>query len=170
MHKSWAGVALAGMVVLSSPAIAQKNGDNPATQEIKPPPFDAQKVLRFKADPKSAMSFGIDPATITKGADGEVRYVVVAQSPSGSVTAMYEGLRCNSEQFMTYARANGSEGWKPLATPEWRSIFDIKVPGLYPKFLNYFVCNPDHDVGSVADIVYALKSGTNRTRLLHGLD
>ena len=41
-----------------------------------------------------AVKLGVDPETLRITPDGIVRYVMVAQSPSGTVNATYEGIRC----------------------------------------------------------------------------
>ena len=74
--------------------------------------------------PRATLRFGIDPASITVGKDGIVRYVVVASSPTGAVNALYEGIRCNTAEVKVYARHNPDSGWVPVATSEWMALHD----------------------------------------------
>ena len=56
--------------------------------------------------------------------DGIVRYVVVAQSPSGTVYATYEGIRCLTAEVKVYARYTSSKVWSMISKPEWKSLRD----------------------------------------------
>ncbi len=68
----------------------------------------------------SVLRWGVDPASISVGTDGVVRYVVVAQSDSGTVNAIYEGLRCNTAESTVYARHSGGQ-WAPAPDREWKA-------------------------------------------------
>lgn len=115
-------------------AFAQTNYPEPpewVEAETPPPPaFQLDKLVQVDVDSRGSLRYGIDPATVSIGKDGVVRYVMVAHSPSGAMTAMYEGLRCNTGDFKLYARYNDGR-WTAVASPEWQSIFDatrLKYP------------------------------------------
>lgn len=71
----------------------------------------------------SALRWGVDPASISVGADGIVRYVVVATSDSGAVNAFYEGLRCSHAEVKVYARYATGSGWNPARDAQWRPVY-----------------------------------------------
>jgi hypothetical protein len=71
-----------------------------------------------------SLKIGVDPATVSVGDDGVVRYVVVMRNAAGSVTAAYEGVRCTTDEVKTYARSNGMGGWTTVADPQWKSLTD----------------------------------------------
>ena len=56
------------------------------------------------------------------GEDGVVRYVAVMSNATGTVNAVYEGIRCASDQVKTYARAGASGEWSVIAEPVWRDV------------------------------------------------
>ncbi|MDM7456081.1 MAG: CNP1-like family protein, partial [Tepidimonas sp.] len=60
----------------------------------------------------------------TLGPDGVIRYVIVAQSASGTLNAWYEGLRCATAQVKTYAHWNpGPPGqWRANPSAQWRDL------------------------------------------------
>jgi len=105
--------------------------DAPAWQEdavTAAPAFDTARLVRFQLSTASELVYGIDPATLTVGQDGVIRYVMVARSPSGAVNALYDGLRCKTAEVKTYARwtpgADAQGGsWRPVEGAEWRSIY-----------------------------------------------
>ena len=101
--------------------------ENPDWKEIDvppPPSFNKDKLIPIEMPAYVALRFGVDPATLTVTNDGVVRYVMVASGSGGSVNAMYEGIRCASGEFKTYARISSSGQWVPLKDPQWRPLND----------------------------------------------
>ncbi|MES2975843.1 MAG: CNP1-like family protein [Pseudomonadota bacterium] len=91
--------------------------------EAPPPPaFNASRLIPFEVSAGSGLKFGVDPSTLSIGKDGVLRYVVVAQSASGTINAMYEGIRCTTGEYKTYARYNPSGGWNRATDPKWEDM------------------------------------------------
>ncbi len=114
------------MATASLGAAAQLTPPDPDWKEADAPPppaFEVKRLVPFDVSVGSSLRYGIDPATITLGADGIVRYVVVARSATDAVNAMYEGLRCSTAEVRTYARYNASSGWNAVRDTDWRSLY-----------------------------------------------
>lgn len=91
--------------------------------ETPPPPaFDVSRLIPFEVSAGSGLKFGVDPATLSIGKDGVLRYVVVARSSSGTINAMYEGIRCSTGEYKTYARHNPGSGWNLTSNPQWENM------------------------------------------------
>lgn len=106
-------------------ASAQLSADNPdwKESEVPPPPaFDLKRLVTVDISARSQLKWGVDPDSIKIMPEGIVRYVVVAQSDSGVVNAMYEGIRCNKGEFRSYARHNSGSGWVKSSNSEWTSL------------------------------------------------
>lgn len=135
------------------------NPDQPDWNEsdVPPPPaFKMDALVSVDVDARGSLRYGVDPATLSIGKDGVVRYVMVAHSPSGAMTAMYEGIRCGTAEYKRYARFNDAR-WTAVATPEWRSMFD-STPVKYPLALaRQGGCDSKAPATSVDDIVRRLK-------------
>jgi hypothetical protein len=112
---------------LSGALGAQNSVDEPDWKESEvpvPPAFDVSKLVTFEVSAGSSLVYGVDPASIRiTPSDGVVRYVMVASSASGARNVMYEGLRCSTAEFKTYARYSADGRWSPVSNPEWRSLF-----------------------------------------------
>jgi hypothetical protein len=93
--------------------------ENPAPP---PPAFSKEKWVPIEMPPFVSLKVGVDPNTLTVGTDGVVRYVVVMVNASGSVNAVYEGLRCATDEVKTYARFSASGTWSPVREPVWRGV------------------------------------------------
>lgn len=109
--------AAAAQNIPADPSVDWKEAEAPP-----PPPVRTSGLIAVDVR-GSGLRFGVDPKSITVGTDGVVRYVVVATSSSGTVNAMYEGLRCSSGEVKVYARHNPDSGWVATRESEWVTVF-----------------------------------------------
>lgn len=117
--------AAAGLVLAAVASFAQMTTPlDPDWREIEvppPPPLRTERLIPLEL-PGMALQFGVDPASISVGEDGIVRYVVVARSPSGVINANYEGIHCQMANVKVYARHNADSGWVRTRDPQWVPI------------------------------------------------
>jgi hypothetical protein len=127
--------------------------------EVPPPPaFDVKKLVVFEVSPNSQLVYGVDPASIQiSSKDSLVRYVMVATSASGARNVMYEGIRCSTGEFKTYARYSSDGRWVPVSNPEWRSMFG-GIPSKHAfRFARAGACDSAAPAPSVDVLVARLK-------------
>lgn len=117
---------LLALTCLSAVTLAKANDEEKQWVEKAteaPKTFSIEKLQPFTVSQGSALTYGIDPETLTVGEDWVVRYVMVARSPSGALNVLYEGIRCQSSQVKTYARwDNNRSAWHSPSNPEWKSL------------------------------------------------
>lgn len=160
--KKFAGLWLAVSLCAAGTAWAQAGGDEAPWQEAEvpaPPAFDVARLVTLDVSPNSTMVYGVDPATIQISlSDSVVRYVMVARSPSGVTNVMYEGLRCTTGEFKTYARYLPEGRWQMLENPQWRSLYD-NMPSRHPlRFAKAGACDGSAPASSVRDVVSGMKN------------
>ncbi|OGA94771.1 MAG: hypothetical protein A3E79_09820 [Burkholderiales bacterium RIFCSPHIGHO2_12_FULL_61_11] len=155
---------LALLLGASCAAWAQPMADNPDWKESEvpqPPAFDIGKLMTFEVSPNSSLVYGVDPSTIRiSSSDSVVRYVVVARSASGASNAMYEGIRCATGEFKTYARYSPDGHWNPVAQPQWRSLFENMPSRHALRFARAGACDNAAPATSVDALVNRLKDPT----------
>ena len=154
-------LVVVGMLGLSFAASAQFNPDAMDWKEgeVPPPPaFDVGKLLVFDVSTGSSLVYGVDPATLRIGNDGIVRYVMVATSRSGARNVLYEGIRCSSGEFKTYARYSAEGVWRSVDNPEWRSMFGNMPSRHAVQFARTAACSNSAPTSSVEEIVRRLKT------------
>lgn len=142
-------------------ASAQLTDPDPDWKELQVPPPPALRTdgLVELDMPNSSLRFGVDPASVSVGSDGIVRYVVVARSTSGTVNAIYEGVRCSSGEVKVYARHNPDSGWVPARTAEWQPIHATRNSRYSLHVARNGACIGSGPAGSAQQIVRALRSG-----------
>jgi hypothetical protein len=146
----WAAAFIAG------PVCAQIFGEWAEGTVPPAPPVRTEALIPIDIQ-GSELKFGVDPASISVGKDGVVRYVFVATSRTGTVNAFYGGVHCSRATYRTYARHSPSQGWrgvemdwKPLNEDlEGRHAFQVARAG---------VCSGRVPGGSPSQIAHALKT------------
>jgi len=130
-----------------------------AEEQVELPAFPAPaNLLEFNVVQADGFRFFVDRTTVSIGKDRIVRYTLVARSPEGVQNVSYEGLRCATADYRTYAfgRADGSwsasrSGWRSLeapSAPRWRATL----------FQDYF-CPQSEPIRNAAEGVRALEQG-----------
>lgn len=120
-----------------------------------PPAFDFGKLITFSGAISSSLVYGVDPASVQiSSLDGVLRYVLVATSAGGGRNVLYEGIRCATGEFKTYARYSSDGRWNMVTNAEWRSMFD-NMPS---KHALYFAKAGGCDSGSAPPSASVLAS------------
>jgi hypothetical protein len=144
-------------------ATAQFIADDPDWKEteVPPPPvFDLKRLVQVDVSVRSQLKWAIDPATIViNKQDGVVRYVVVAQSDSGVVNAMYEGIRCNKAQHRLYARHNPGSGWVSATNSDWQALRGAARSGHPEALAKQGICEGAAPARSAQEAVRQLRIG-----------
>ncbi len=151
-------LALSACAALAqTPALTQEWTEDKA---MKPPAYSADKLLPIEMPAYVTLKVGVDPATISVGADDVVRYVVVMRNASGSINAAFEGIKCTDGEVKTYARASGAgSAWVSLEQPEWKSMTD-NLPSRHAYAIaKQGACNGRTAGGKPQDIIRTLQRG-----------
>jgi hypothetical protein len=94
----------------------------PREADVPPPPFpDRAKLIEFPLADAGGFRFFVDGSTLSVGKEGIVRYVLVAQSPSGVQNVTYEALRCAAAEYRIYASGQSDRTWVPSPTT-WQPL------------------------------------------------
>lgn len=161
--KRWLCLALAGSATL---AAAQQKGDWEIRQderdwkelELRLPPLPkGEGLIEFPVSAAASFRFFIDPASLSVGSDGVVRYTLVARSPTGAENASYEGIRCVSGSYKVYAYAQ-SGSWS-AARSDWKPIEPKSVQRWHQALRREYFCPFHVPISSVAEGLDALRQG-----------
>lgn len=91
-------------------------------------PRDADLVRLDSELVEGRYEYFIDRASISLGADKVLRYTVVLESKTGVRNIFYEGIRCATSEFRTYAYATQTGEFRPLTSKSWQKL---KTTGPY---------------------------------------
>ena len=66
--------------------------------------------------------YAMDAGSITYGANGAIRYILVVESSSGARNAYFEAMRCNPKAYRTYGYADASGAFRRSRKSEWIKV------------------------------------------------
>jgi len=95
---------------------------------------------------------------LTIGKDGVIRYWLVLKSKDGAVNAMYEGMRCETSQYKTYAFMVDRHRVRPMKHPRWQKLRRALGNNFRWELMNDYFCYYGHPK-PVEQIVKNLKAG-----------
>jgi hypothetical protein len=151
------------MAFAATCSVAQSvNGlDNPDWVEEQvpwPPAFSKNNLIPLDMPPHVSVKFGVDPESIAVAGDGVVRYVIVMSNATGNTNAVYEGIRCASDEVKTYGRLSASGQWSKLTNPSWKAVNDNMPSHHAQAFARQGGCQ-NHLATSKQEIITALRTG-----------
>ena len=91
----------------------------------------------------SDLEMFIDEPSLSIGEDGVVRYALLLRSPTGSENLFYEGIRCSTREWRTYAYGDSAGGWSPVdESRAWGPIRNLGVERYRDRLYRYYLCDP----------------------------
>ncbi len=116
--------------------------DTKSWQEIEvklPAAPKSGNLLPIYVSAATSNQFFVDGASLSVGADGVVRYVMVIRSAAGAQNVSFEGMRCETRERRIYASGRQDGTWSKARNNEWVRIQDVYGNRHHAAlFLEYF--------------------------------
>jgi hypothetical protein len=116
------------------------------------------RLLAFFVSSASEFRFFVDPASLSVGTDGVVRYTLVARSPQGAESVSYEGMHCSARTFRIYATGRADRSWSRHEVP-WQRIEPRSVQRWHNALWAEYFCPGGITIQSAAEGTDALRRG-----------
>lgn len=162
MIKSFVSVMCGALLAFPSFANFDEEYETRQWQEIElvlPAAPQQDSMLPFYVSAANSNRFFVDSASLSVGADGVVRYVLVVETSGGARNVTYEGMRCETRERRIYASGRRDGAWSKSRNNEWERIRDIAPARQHAAlFLDYF-CPGGVIVTDVAEALDALRKG-----------
>lgn len=92
-------------------------------EAVELPVFPKDESLReFHVSETTTHRFFIGENTLSVGKDGVVRYALVIKTSGGATNISFEGIRCETLEYKTYASGRVDGKWMPARRSEWQPI------------------------------------------------
>jgi hypothetical protein len=177
MHAKHVNLRLAAcclaMAAASGACRAQANFEEDFDDADKPwqeiavqlPPLPApEDMVELFVSATATQTFAVDAKSVSVGADGVVRYTLVAVSQGGVRNVSYEGIRCQSFEKKLYAFGHADGTWSRSRSDQWQRIRSNAANRQHAALAKDYFCDGLMVAGSGADIVRRLKAGQALTR------
>lgn len=161
------------LVVAAYPlqAMRDKNGD-----EVQSFDFDEKYVDKWKETKVSIPAYPndrdllqvtlstserlkifIDLKSISLATDRVARFSYVVESPSGARSVFYDGFRCETRQFKTYAIGSSIHSFEPVMKPQWQTISRPEINAFRYQLYRNYVCDDHASARTPEDLARQLK-------------
>ena len=142
---------------------AQDAGEQSAEERnLQLPPFPREEdLVRVSLNVPGSFDYFVDAQSVGVGADGVVRFVLVARSSGGATNVEFEGIRCKDRSRKLYALGRADRTWVAPRNPRWTPISDLPVNMFEAVLHDTYFCPFRIIVGDVDEARKALRSGGN---------
>lgn len=121
--------------------------------QLPAPPGD---LIEFDPGRPATLRFFVDPASLTVGTDGIVRFTVVVRGDGATSNVSYEAIRCKTAERKVYAYGRRDGTWSEVRDPRWTRIGNVASDHRFPLY-EYYFCPSRQIVASAREGVEALR-------------
>lgn len=110
--------------------------------EISLPPYPKdENLLAVPLLATDTLKIYIDRQSFSRGADRVARFSLVVESPSGVRSVFYDGLRCETREYKTYAIGNPEHVFTPVKAAVWRRISQPAMNAFRYHLYRHYICD-----------------------------
>lgn len=148
------------MFALMSVAAAAADGLKGGASGIALPASPrAENLIEFYVSAATRNHFFIDSLSLSVGADGVIRYVLVVKTVGGATNTSFEGIRCSTGEYRLYATGRGDGSWTRAQLSAWRPIENQSANGDHAALSRDYFCPDGFPVADAAAGRAALHTG-----------
>ena len=125
--------------------------------EIILPPYPKdQDLLAVPLPVTDTLKIYIDRASLSRGVDRVARFSLVVESPSGARSVFYDGLRCETREYKTYAFGSPEHVFTPVKAAAWRRIPQPAINAFRYHLYRHYMCDTHASARAPEDLVRLL--------------
>lgn len=117
---------------------------------------DDRDLLAVSLGPRDAIKLYLDERSLSRGDDGVARFTIVVESERGARNVFYEGLRCETREYKTYAIGTPGRVLHPVKQPRWRTIPYLEINAFRHHLYKHYVCN-DNTARTPRELVQVIR-------------
>ncbi|HTH62991.1 MAG TPA: CNP1-like family protein [Paraburkholderia sp.] len=135
---------------------------------LPPLPQPGAHLLPFDVSNNTSLTFAVDPASVSVGSDGVVRYTIVITTPTGGRNVNYEGIRCETYEWRLYASLNADhDGWDETVANDWERIQKGTLNAYHSALYTDYFCANKMPAGNTHKVVDDLRYGRTQSSQMH---
>ncbi len=137
----------------------EKNSEKWKESTIVLPPYpDDRNLLPVAMNSTDTLKIYIDDKSISRAKDLVARFSLVVESPSGARSVFYDGYRCETRQYKTYAFGTSQHTWSPVADPQWMTVPRPEINAFRDNIYRRYVCDDNRSARAPEDLRRLLKN------------
>lgn len=119
---------------------------------------NVKNLISFDPGRPTTMKFLVDPASLSVGTDGIVRYTLVARGDGAAMNVSFEGIRCKTREHKVFAYGRADGSWYQPRDPQWARISQNAAGPTFALYQDFF-CPARQIVASATEAVEGLRAG-----------
>jgi hypothetical protein len=160
--------------IVAHPVLAKKDihGDEPSefpfdekyaekwkeSAIVLPPYPDDHDLLPVAMGSTDTLKIYIDGKSISRAQDRVARFALIVESPSGARSVFYDGYRCETRQYKTYAIGTPQHAWTTIANPQWQAVPRSEINAFRDNIYRHYVCDENKSARAPEDLRRLLKN------------
>lgn len=125
---------------------------------VLPPYPDDRDLLPVPMNSTDTLKIYIDGKSISRAPDRVARFALVVESPSGARSVFYDGYRCETRHYKTYAIGTPQHAWTTIANPQWRTVPRSEVNSFRDNIYRRYVCDDNKSARAPENLRRLLKN------------
>lgn len=117
---------------------------------------DDHHLLAVPLGPRDTLKLYLDEKSLSRAADRVARFTVVVESARGARNVLYEGLRCETREYKTYAIGTPERVLQPVKEPRWQAIPYSETNAFRYHLYKDYVCN-DSTARAPNELMHAIR-------------
>ena len=122
---------------------------------IPPYPKD-QDLLAVPLLATDTLKIYIDRQSLSRGVDRVARFSLVVESPSGARSVFYDGLRCETREYKTYAMGSPEHVFTPAKEAAWQRIPQPAMNAFRYHLYRHYICDTHASARAPEELVRLL--------------
>ena len=128
--------------------------------EVVFPPYPREEHLaKVQISGPASFTFLVDTESIRVDDDGAVRYTLIARSATRIDNVSFEGMRCETGEYKTYALGSSDQTWSRVGISDWRQIQKQRTNDYRYDLNKFYFCPFGVPQRSSSDAVAAIRRG-----------
>lgn len=117
----------------------------------------SKHLVAMPMGPTDTLKVFVDRASVSRGEDGVLRLTLVVQSPGGARNVFYDGIRCETREYKTYAISVGDARLEPLSASSWQFINILPTNAFRWQLFRHHACDGYSSARSPREFLDTLK-------------
>ena len=113
---------------------------------------DDRDLLPVAMNSTDTLKIYIDGKSISRAQDLVVRFALIVESPSGARSVFYDGYRCETRQYKTYAIGTAQRTWSPVANPRWQTVSRSEINAFRDIIYRRYACDGQKSARTPEDL------------------
>jgi hypothetical protein len=114
-------------------------------------------LIAVPLPPRDTLKLYIDTKSVSRANDGIARFTLVVETTTGVRNVFYDGIRCETREYKTYALGTAEASLTAVKKPQWQKIPYYETNAYRFSLYKYFVCSDTNTARPPDELIRAIR-------------